>query len=173
MSNSENSLTLKRNMYSKSHVLSFWKKVDIKAKTTRCWEWLGAKKPKGYGNVKIDNKYKLAHRVAWEIVNFEIPKGMVICHVCDNPSCCNPHHLMLGTIKSNATDMVKKGRVYKGDSLGVGTENVNAKLNWISVMEIRDLYNNKIYYQYELAEMYGVSQPAIGSVVRNETWRAN
>jgi len=54
-----------------------------------------------------------------------------------------------------------------------GTNNVNAKLDWDAVKEIRDLYRNKIYHQYELAEIYGVSQPAIGAVVRNETWRIN
>lgn len=172
--NKENStLVLKKNMYSESHVLSFWSKVDIKAKNTDCWEWMGAKKPSGYGNVRIDKKYRLAHRVSWEITNFEIPDGMIVCHTCDNPSCCNPHHLMLGTIKSNAADMVKKGRAYTGDTLGVGVNNVNAKLDWDSVTEIRDLYINNIYFQYELAELYGVTQPAIGSIVRNETWRVN
>ena len=171
--NNTETLTLKRNMYSKSHVLSFWDKVNIKSKTTECWEWLGAKKPPGYGNVHLNNKFRLAHRVSWEIVNFEIPEGMVVCHICDNPSCCNPNHLMLGTSKSNAVDMVKKGRNYKGDALGSGVNNVNAKLDWDRVSEIRDLYINNIYNQYELAMLYEVAQPTIGAVVRNETWRVN
>jgi len=102
-------IILRVNKYSDVYVKLFWDKVDIKPRRAECWEWRGAKKPTGYGNVRINKKCKLAHRVAWEIASFEIPEGMIVCHVCDNPSCCNPSHLMLGTISSNAIDMVKKG----------------------------------------------------------------
>lgn len=95
--------------YTNTQINRFWSKVDKRTKT-QCWNWLGAKTPGGYGNVRINAKYFKSHRVAWEITHFKIPGNMVICHACDNPSCCNPHHLMLGTQSSNVRDCLVKGR---------------------------------------------------------------
>lgn len=149
---------------------SFWSKVNIKDNSRECWEWMGAKKPKGYGNVRINRKYLLSHRVAFEIVNGKIPDGYIVCHICDNPSCCNPNHLMLGTHKSNVADMLIKNRQKKYSYATRMEKNVNAKLTKEKVMEIRNLYENKILNQYELAKKYSVSQTCIGYVVRRKTW---
>lgn len=149
----------------------FWSKVNIKNRPTDCWEWLGAKKPKGYGNIRINNNYLLAHRVAFELANGLIPPGYIVCHICDNPSCCNPSHLMLGTTKSNAVDMLMKNRQKKFSPSTSGEKNINSKLSNSDVIAIRNKYRNRELNQYQLAEIYGVSQSAIGSIVRNETWR--
>lgn len=52
----------------------------------------------------------MTHRVAWEVTNGPIPKGISVCHRCDNPPCCNPQHLFLGTQSDNNLDMVEKLR---------------------------------------------------------------
>ena len=150
---------------------AFWSKVNISSSKKDCWEWTGARKPKGYGNVRINKRYKVAHRVAFELANGEIPAGYIVCHICDNPSCCNPTHLMLGTARSNAADMLIKGRQKKAEGAARGVVNGNSKLNDEDIREIRKLYNGGTHNQYKLAEMFGVSQAAIGSIVRNKTWR--
>lgn len=149
---------------------AFWSKVDV-GTHNECWNWKGAKKPSGYGNVRVNKKYLLAHRVAFTITNGEIPKGLIVCHVCDNPSCCNPSHLMLGTAKSNMADMVIKGRQKKKEYAARGSVNGNSKLTNSDVLIIRNLYSIKEKNQHELAAIFDVTQPTIGAIVRNETWR--
>ncbi|MDH3711839.1 MAG: HNH endonuclease [Cyclobacteriaceae bacterium] len=158
-------------------VMAFWSKVDIKTKPRDCWNWRGAKKLKGYGNVRINKRVYSAHRVAYELTTGrllpggKIPKGFLVCHLCDNPSCCNPNHLVLGTIKSNSADMLIKNRQKKPETAARGIHNGMSKLTDNDVTEIRRSYANGEYYQYELAGLYGVSQPTIGAIVLNKTWR--
>jgi hypothetical protein len=51
-----------------------------------------------------------AHRVAYELFVGPVPDGMFVCHRCDNPPCCNPAHLFIGTAKDNAVDSSNKER---------------------------------------------------------------
>ena len=64
----------------------------------------------GYGVLKINKKNVRAHRFAWELENGPIPDGMIICHHCDNPPCCNVKHLFLGTDADNVADKIAKER---------------------------------------------------------------
>jgi len=91
-------------------VRNFWTFVEMRPKS-ECLFWKGSKNPKGYGLLGPQYKpYRRAHRYAWFLSNGQIPKGMFILHVCDNPSCVNIGHLKLGTAKENTQDMMDKGR---------------------------------------------------------------
>ena len=58
------------------------------------------------------DRMRSLHRIAWEAHNAEpIPEGMIVMHTCDNPPCCNPAHLVLGTPKDNTHDAISKGRL--------------------------------------------------------------
>lgn len=85
---------------------------------TGCWEWTGRvlPGPRGYGSTKIvdrprNQREQLVHRLMWIETYGPIPDDLLVCHHCDNPPCCNPTHLFLGTKKDNAQDALKKGRL--------------------------------------------------------------
>jgi hypothetical protein len=75
-----------------------------------CWIWKSYKTPYGYGQFEYKCKTHKSHRFSWLLYKGEIPKGMLICHKCDNPPCVNPDHLWLGTPKENMQDMSSKKR---------------------------------------------------------------
>jgi hypothetical protein len=79
-------------------------------KTESCWIWTGYKQSNGYGQIGVNYKNKLAHRVSYEIHIGKIPDGFLVRHSCDNPSCVNPSHLLLGTQKQNLEDMYFRER---------------------------------------------------------------
>ena len=77
-----------------------------------CREFQGCKTPAGYG-LKWDSytqKLHLAHRLAYEDFWGELPRGFIVMHTCDNPSCIDPIHLRLGTKGNNLKDAYDKGR---------------------------------------------------------------
>jgi len=101
----------------------FWGKVKI-GLPDECWPWLASRSPSGYGKVKWHNVDYGAHRVAYALATgAALPREqrratkITICvlHRCDNPPCCNPAHLWLGTILDNNRDRDLKGRASKGD----------------------------------------------------------
>jgi hypothetical protein len=72
-----------------------------------CWEWGGHKDYKGYGRLKDENRRQVfAHRVSYQLAFGSIPHGMVIDHLCRNPSCVNPDHLEAVTNSEN----VRRGK---------------------------------------------------------------
>lgn len=75
-----------------------------------CWIYNGFRNVWGYGRIKSNGENTLTHRLSYIHHNGEIPKGMLVCHKCDNPSCINPMHLFLGSNTDNIRDSIKKGR---------------------------------------------------------------
>lgn len=96
-----------------------WSRVE-KSNPTECWEWQGATYTKGHGAIARGRRSEgmvATHRAAWELTHGPIPEGMVVCHACDNPPCCNPNHLFLGTLAANNADCTAKGRQHRGYKL--------------------------------------------------------
>ena len=76
-----------------------------------CWEFQGCRLKSGYGKISVTrSKPAFAHRVAYEQMVGPIEDGLFVLHRCDNPSCCRPDHLFLGTAKENWNDARAKGR---------------------------------------------------------------
>lgn len=88
----------------------FWSKVDIKS-DDECWNWIATVNASGRGSFS-DGKYRVvqAHRVAYQLHFGTDISGVDVLHKCDNPLCCNPKHLFVGSHQDNMHDMSKKGR---------------------------------------------------------------
>jgi hypothetical protein len=89
----------------------FWSKVAI-GSPGECWEWQRSRRGGGYGQfrVSVGQSPQRSSRVAWTLACGPIPDGLWVLHRCDNPPCCNPAHLFLGSAIDNHWDMTVKGR---------------------------------------------------------------
>jgi len=143
----------------------FWRKVDISTPDA-CWAWQGATNNKGYGTTGWRGRSQGAHAVAWELTHGAVPQGMVVCHTCDCPSCCNPSHLQLGSHAENMADMIQNGRASKS----TGERNPAAKLDDGKVREIRRLHASGVA-KAEIARRFGVGWKTVADIVARRTWR--
>lgn len=86
----------------------FWSRV-AKRGDAECWNWTGSKTEMGYGILRFQGKAVYAHRHSYLINKGDLGDKLVR-HTCDNPSCCNPGHLILGDKRANADDMFSRNR---------------------------------------------------------------
>jgi len=100
----------------------FWSHVAT-GTGDECWPWLGMRHSDGYGRFSLRSDRRepdrpervayeraYAHRLAYELVYGPVPDGLEVLHRCDNPCCCSPYHLWVGTKGDNLRDAWQKGR---------------------------------------------------------------
>lgn len=104
--------TPKHSLLNETEVRRFLCNVCTIEDSNGCWRYTGyIRNTDGYGVFKIRSKGRFrAHRLTYELFVGAIPVGFHVLHRCDNPECCNPKHLFLGTQESNMKDMARKGR---------------------------------------------------------------
>mgnify|MGYP003659950573 CR=1 FL=1 len=144
----------------------FEAKVDKSIFNGDCWEWQGAKDSCGYGVIGeggFYGKQLKTHRVAVMLDGRDIPEGMLVMHSCDNPPCCNPSHLTIGTDADNHRDRNIKGRQAKG------VKNGRSKLTEDDVRDIRCRLTN-LESKLSIARRYCVDPKSIRLIESGKNW---
>lgn len=148
--------------------LLFWSRVKV-SKKHLCWNWQASKDRRGYGRLsrggELAGKTIKSHRMSWELLNGKIPKNIHVLHRCNNPSCCNPFHLYIGTHKKNMSDALRDLRFKRGES------RLDSKLTVKDVVEIRAKFIPFEYTIRMLAVEYGLSISGIANVVYRTAWK--
>lgn len=171
-------------------IARFWSKVAV-LRDNECWLWNAFRNDRQYGMFGIGRHIFLASRVAFVAANGVDPAELEVLHQCDNPPCCNPFHLFLGTHQDNMDDTVRKGRrkgliapsglpknLARGDRNGSrthpealrrGEQHPDSVITEKQVREIRALRQQGKRFK-ELAEMYGMTVSGINQIVHRRTW---
>ena len=145
--------------YPQNIIDNFWSKVNYPGNDIDCWEQIAAKgsNRRVYGTFSIKSsqyhKTFRAHRFAWEFYNGPIPDKLLVLHKCDNPPCCNPEHLFLGTEQDNMTDKINKNRhvIVRGSDVGT------SKLTENDIDEILSGISSGKYQK--VSQIYKISTP--------------
>ena len=135
--------------------------TDMLEPNGECLEWTRYINPAGYGTTRAWGTKWRTHRLALELEGVDTT-GHLVLHSCDNPACCNPEHLRLGTPQDNMDDKVNRNRQSRGGTNGFG------KLTEQQVLEIRAIRGMT---RKEIAERYGVTEMNITNIINRKTWK--
>jgi len=189
------SKALIRSNFSSASEQKFWSLVEIKSED-ECWPWKGLRFSRGYGRFCVNGRVESSNRTALVLSGVDIPERMMACHSCDNPPCCNPKHLWLGTGAENAADCKRKGRTGKtGDNhplrrhpelrkfgdkhhfrinpelIPKGEQCGSHKLKENEVIKIRNLISTGANSYNSIAAMFNVTPSNIRAIVVRKTWK--
>ena len=164
----------------------FWGKIDVRG-DDECWPWVAkARHHFGYGMLKVREHGNVsASRISCFLYHGEPPhEGAKCLHSCDNPSCCNPHHLRWGTQADNVKDAIDRKRnsppprVWDNpewaeatiNALPRGEGKINAKLTDEIVREIWNLHLSGLSTA-EICKRTGAGKYPVADLCRGRTWR--
>jgi transposase len=156
--------TMAKKMTPEEQVAAFWGRVR---KSDGCWEWTASTNPSGYGQgVTIPGvrRQTSAHRASWILHNGPIPRGLFVCHRCDNRRCVRPDHLFLGTALDNNRDAARKGRN------AWGPRSPHAKITAEQAQEVIDLYAGGML-QRDIAARFALQKSTVCRIVRGVRWK--
>lgn len=140
-------------------ITEFWMSVAVSDDEAECWPWTGYQED-GYGRFFWEGRMVGAHELAVTFTTGEVrAPGLDTCHRCNNPICCNPHHLRFDTRAGNVADMVTAGTARNG----------NTRLTPEAVQVIRERYAHGAA-QTSLADDYRISASLVSAIVRGRRW---
>ena len=135
----------------------FWHFVDKKS-SGECWNWKGSLDKDGYGSLRTPTTQVRAHRVSFQIHNSQSIDGLIVRHLCNNPSCVNPDHLAAGTQTDNMKDREIAKNVPRNEKhhnckfsdeiiakvvLAEGTSKDVAEMFGMSASQVRNIRNKR------------------------------
>lgn len=126
----------------------------VKVAENGCWEWVGSKRPDGYGVAWLNGQKERAHRAFYALLVAPVPAQAVVCHSCDNRICVNPQHLFVGDRNINNQDCVAKQRH------AFGEKNGRAKISAAQASEIKYSTESQAF----VAKKFGVNQSTVSRI---------
>jgi hypothetical protein len=144
------------------------------AKPKHCWKIRAPALKNGYRSYHMCRdgirKYQLAHVMVWRAFKGPIPNNREVNHKDGNRNNSCLSNLELMTRSENAAHSFRALGRAKFNISQHGSRNGSAKLTEKDIPEIFRLSALGMY-QWQIAERFGVSQPAIGFVLRGKHWR--
>lgn len=129
-----------------------------------CLPWPFGKLLNGRGQIEIDGKSTLAHRVMCRKKRGDPPdESFHAAHSCGNGhlACINPNHLLWKTPVQNEADKRVHGTVVHGEA------NNKTKLTERQVLTIREMQGRTV----DIAARYGVTKETINNIRAGRTWK--
>jgi len=143
------------------------KDIVVEINNNGCWNCISHFKDRqGYVLIwKTDKKYRLHRLILSKKLGRKLNDEEIVRHMCDNPQCCNPNHLLIGSPLDNYNDMVERERrvVAKGEDK---SDNLTEK----QVSEIYILALSGDSSQKEISKVYGLKRGIVESIVNNKAW---
>lgn len=175
--------------FSEKYVVRLLAQID-RREPDECWHWVGKVNSGGYGSLWMGQRVLGAHVAVFTLCFHAVPHGQHVCHRCDNPRCCNPAHLFLGTPSENMLDAARKGRngsqqhperrprgdnhwtkrlpekVARGEKVNAS----NRKLTREDVLAIRAAYRAGAGSQKQIGDQFGIGHAQVSRIVHGIRW---
>jgi hypothetical protein len=137
---------------------------------------MGAVNSFGYGIVGLGirgSSNDRAHRIVYRHHYGEIPAGKFVCHTCDVPSCCNPHHLFVGSNQDNVDDMIRKKRNSRPprNPHVIGEVHPFSKFTDVMVADLRAVYQKGGVSMLSLAKKHGVANSTMQRILQGKRYK--
>lgn len=163
----------------------FRARVVTSADPSQCHPFQGLRDSDGYGRFSIRQDGQVvsrrAHRFAYELEHGPgAADGQQVQHLCNNPPCCNPAHLVVGDTAQNAAYMAASGRATAGERHWARAHperiprgertNVN-KVNSAEVLAIRAACATRTESFAIIGRRYGITATTVWMIYRRKTWK--